>query len=265
LYNVQPQTDFDERFLQEAKNHTSLILNACEDPLYTNDKEFNRDITVQEVEHVIMKCKNGKSAGEDNIPYEVLKCKPVMQALCHFYQLCFDAGKIPEMWNKAIISPIPKSGNNDKRVPLNYRGISLLCCTSKVYSAILNHRMMKYAEENNIIVDEQNGFRSGRSCTDHIYALNSIVRNRMNENKPTFALYIDFQKAFDLVNRDLLLYRLLLYGYDGKIFNSIRAMYTFTQSCIKITNNKNTYHTEWFRTVSGVRQGDTCSTLYQNN
>ena len=142
LYNVQPNMKFDDEFLLAAKNHACLLASVADDPLYDNLKEYNKNIDVQEVNGVIMKSKNRKSPGVDNIPYKVLKCEPIVNALCHFYQLCFDAGKIPEPWNRAIISPIPKNVNDDKRVPLNYRGISLLCCTSKIYSAILNQRMI---------------------------------------------------------------------------------------------------------------------------
>ena len=52
------------------------------------------------------------------------------------------------------------------------------------------------------------GFRSGRSCLDHIYSLTSTVQNRMRTNLPTYCTFVDFQKAFDWVNRDMLLYKM---------------------------------------------------------
>ena len=55
-----------------------------------------------------------------------------------FFQLCFDTGKIPAQQSKAVIVPIPKSGNKDPCMPLNYRGISLLCNTAKLYSSLIN-------------------------------------------------------------------------------------------------------------------------------
>ena len=50
-----------------------------------------------------------------------------------------------------------------------------------------------------MLVDEQNGFLRDRSCTDHVFTLNSIIQNR----KETFVTVIDLQKAFDTVARDL--------------------------------------------------------------
>lgn len=76
-----------------------------------------------------------------------------------------------------------------------------------MFSGILNNRL--YIETNGILVDEQNGFRKHRACIDHIYVLSSVIRARLQENKSCF---VDFKKAFDWVNRDLLKYKLLSIG-----------------------------------------------------
>ena len=77
-----------------------------------------------------------------------------------------------------------------------------------------------------IIVDEQNSFRSDRSCQDHVFSACTVIRDRLSEKKSTFATFIDLQKAFDLVDRDALLYKLLLNKIDGKFYNSVKALYT---------------------------------------
>ena len=83
------------------------------------------------------------------------------------------------MWQKSIIKPIPKGSGKDPYVPLNYRGISLISCVSKVYSSLLNKRIVNFCNIRGIFPDEQNGFRSGRSCEDHIFSLSSIIKNRI--------------------------------------------------------------------------------------
>ena len=60
---------------------------------------------------------------------------------------------------------------------------------------------------------------------------------------------------FDWVDRELLLYTLINYNIDGKVYSAIKAMYTKTMSCIKINN----FLTKWFEVNNGVRQGDTLS------
>ena len=63
------------------------------------------------------------------------------------------------------------------------------------------------------------------------------------------------QKAFDWVDRDLLKYKLLSIGINGKIFNAIDQLYRKTVSCVKL----NQFKTNWFKVNSGVRQGDSLS------
>ena len=91
---------------------------------------------------------------------------------------------------------------------------------------------MTYLESSNTLADEQNGFRSNRSCDDHIFTLNGIIRN----HKTVFAAFIDLQKAFDFVDRDMLLYKLLLNGVDGKIYFALKSICAGSESCVRINN-----------------------------
>jgi hypothetical protein len=106
-----------------------------------------------------------------------------------------------------------------------------------------------------LIVDEQNGFRKKRSCEEHIFTLTSLIKKRINDNMSTFVALIDLEKAFDCIDRTLLLYRLLCNNIDGKVYTIIKRMYTNTTSCLKLNN----IFTDWFEVTCGVRQGDNLS------
>ena len=72
---------------------------------------------------------------------------------------------------------------------------------------------------NDALSDEQNGFRTDRCCQDHIFALTSTIENRMARKEDTIACFIDFKKAFDCVNRDLLWKKLAVrLGYQASFF-----------------------------------------------
>lgn len=162
---------------------------------------------------------------------------------------------IPSVWRKGILNPIPKSSMSDAYNPIQYRGISLLSNVSKVYCSILNKRIMHYCEFLDIYVDEQNGFRAKRSCEDHVYVLNTVIRSQLSRGKSIFVAFVDMEKAFDWVDRGLLLYRLLQYNIDGKMYQAIKNYYSQTESCVKLNN----MYSEWFQINSGVRQGDPLS------
>ena len=119
----------------------------------------------------------------------------------------------------------------------------------KVFSA--------YCDRSNIIVDEQNGFRPGRSCEEYIFTLTTIIRNQFAKSKPLFTSFIDLKKAFDWVDRDLLMYRLLTYGINGNIYNAIKSLYQHTMPSVHL----NEYMSEWFPVTSGVKQGDNLSPI----
>ena len=61
-----------------------------------------------------------------------------------------------------------------------------MSCVAKVYSKILTARLSAYAENNDLLSDEQNGFHSTRSCIDHIFVLSTILINRLSQGKETF-------------------------------------------------------------------------------
>ncbi len=124
-----------------------------------------------------------------------------------------------------------------------------------MYSSLLNSRIRSFLEERNEIVDEQNGFRPNRSCEDHVFTLNSVIRNKLGKNQSVYATFIDLQKAFDWVNRDLLYFRMLASDIDGKMYQSVKSLYNDTHSTARV----NSMYTDWFSVATGVRQGDTLS------
>ena len=149
------------------------------------------------------------------------------------------------------MTPIPKKGK-DPRIPLNNRTISLISTIAKIFSNILNNRIMNYLENNNLLVDEQNGFRRLRSCLDHLFILTTIVLHRRKRNLPTYACYVDFSKVFDGINHDCLWHKLSEFGIQGKLYNIIKTLYKEIQSSVQVAG----YLTDWFSVTSGVRQGD---------
>ena len=131
--------------------------------------------------------------------------------------------------------------------------------------SVLSVRINNYSDIQHIFVEEQHGFRQSRSYIDHIFSITTIVKNYIYDYKHVFCTFIDFKKAFDIINRNLLSYRLLSYNIDGKIFKVIKSLYKNTVSTVKI----NDYITEYFDVLYGVKQGDNLSptpfNLFINN
>ena len=171
-----------------------------------------------------------------------------------FLNLCFISGYNPSDWDFSDIVPIPKK-DKDARDPLQNRCITIVCCVAKIYSSIINRRLQKYLETNNILAEEQNGFRTGRSCIDQIFILCTVLRNRKVEGKETFLCFIDYKKAFDSVDRNLLMFKLYNIGIKGNIYKAISSLYANPRSRIILQD----YNTDYFDCPIGVKQGDCLS------
>lgn len=255
--------NFDEQFYEEVLQfkrniETHMEANNIEDDNNNNNNNvdnLNVPITETEVSRAIQNSKRGSAAGIDKLPYEVFKNDNSTRLLHKLFTKCFTSDLLPEVWSKAVIKPIPKNSTNDPRVPMNYRGISLLPTTSKLFTAVLNARLNTYLTQNDILVDEQNGFRRLRSCADHLFTLCSIIRNRKSRGKPTFACFIDMMKAFDRVDIDCLLSKLLTIGVQGHFYKTVKNLYNKPQSCVLL----NDVMTDWFDVECGVKQGDIMS------
>ena len=247
LYNKSETPFFDNQHLNDIKN----ILSTVGDTFFQEvDCDFlNAPITRDEVKASIYKAKLRKACGNDGIPADVLRNDICIDLLHSLITNAFDLGQVPDEWMKSIINPIYKS--DDPRDPLNYRPISLISVPCKIYTNVLNERLCKWLDYNNIISDFQNGFRKERSCLDHIYTLNNIVKNRKNKKQDTFACFVDYKKAFDSVQRDCLWFKLKYLGLHGKILKAIQSLYESVSCSVKVNKSL----TDWFPVTTGLKQG----------
>ena len=163
---------------------------------------------------------------------------------------------MPTDWCIGIIKPIyKKKGSIDD--PDNYRGITLLSCIGKLFTASINTRLTTYLDEASIIGEEQAGFREGYSTLDHIFALHSLVEFYLTRRKRLYCAFIDYKKAFDLVDRSSLWSKLIACGINGNVLKVIYNMYENAKSCVK----QGQALSDFFSCEVGVRQGENLSPL----
>ena len=104
-------------------------------------------------------------------------------------------------------------------------------------------------------LEAQGGFRKGRSTTDSIFILHSIINSLISQNKKLYCAFLDLRKAFDWVDRNCLWLKLVSIGLSGNMYNIIHNMYESIKSRVK-----NHYKVSAvFSSHIGVRQGDPLS------
>lgn len=134
---------------------------------------------------------------------------------------CIDNGIFPNRWKQALVVPIPK-GRNSKLVS-NIRPISLLPVTGKILEKLMLSRMEAYLLGNDLICEEQSGFRKNFGTFDPISELFSFVNSSFNENKMTLCIYIDMAKAFNCLDCQVLAQKLYNLGFEGTFFDLLKS------------------------------------------
>ncbi|RUS87436.1 hypothetical protein EGW08_004811 [Elysia chlorotica] len=191
----------------------------------------------------------GKAAGPDGIPPEALKAniQTSTEMLHPLLNKIWEQECVPEDWKKGYLVKLPKKG--DLSSCNNWRGIMLLSIPGKVLTRIMLERLKTALDKK--LRKEQEGFRQERSCTDQIATLRIIIEQSLEWQSPLYTVFVDFQKAFDSVDREIIWKLMHYYGIPTKFITIIQTLYE-DATCQVIHDGK---LTEPFNVQTGVRQG----------
>ena len=114
---------------------------------------------------------------------------------------------------------------------------------------------MDWAESYHVYIEAQAGFRAEMGTSDNVFVLHGLITHLLNQDKKLYCAFVDFKKAFDFVNRDIIWYKLIKLGVRGKMLNVIRSMYNSVKSKVKYNNELSSD----FDSYLGVRQGECLS------
>jgi len=176
--------------------------------------------------------------------------------LLQFLDNIYRENRIPNKWRNAVITPIFRKG--DRREPKNYTGISILNTCYKLYSKILNMKLQKYSEV--FMTETQNGFRKERSWMGPTFYLKLLIKKRREFNLKTHLIFIDYEKAFDNIQRQILFNILKSRHIPDTLLQAVVDIYTHNKILIKF-NNKLSKPVEINK---GVRQGCPLSPILFN-
>jgi len=226
------------------------------DPPPSNPDSSAPDL--EELREIIKSLKNNKAPGENGLMAEYWKFvdDSALNLLHKTFQQIWSSSEIPAEWTSALIHPLHKKG--DKKDVNNYRGISLLPVTYKILSKALLNRAEPQLDP--CIGEYQAGFRKARSCAEQIFNLKSIISYFRLRSRDLYVVFIDFQKAYDSIDRSTLFQTLQEFGLDNKTREIIQSTLSNTSSKVKFRKEIS----EPFEIKSGVRQGDGLSPLLFN-
>jgi len=194
---------------------------------------LNDNFTIDEISRTIEQLKNNKSPGLDSIPSEFLKlCKDeLIGVLTDSLNYIIEQRDFPDVWAEGLRTPVFKCGKLD--VSENYRGITVLSVFAKIFETAVNNRLIFVGDAFEETDEFNGGFLKGSRTTDNIFILQGLINKQMFLGKPLFLCMVDFSKAFDLINRHILFYKLTKHGYHGRIIDTLRSLYRKTLFRVK--------------------------------
>lgn len=244
------------------KEHFSAVLNQPDPESEAIIQPADEDLAINieapsedEVRSSIKAMKSGKAGGLDRVTADMLKAdmKYGPKFLTTIFEEIWKTEVTPADWKTGLIIKLPKKG--DLSDCNNWRGITLLSLTSKVFSRIIFLRLLEAIRVT--LRPEQAGFLPGRSCPEHIFALRQIFEQSNEWNTGIYANFIDFEKAFDSIHRDSLWQILRHYGIPKKIVDIIKMLYIDFSAQVICGNEL----TDSFGVETGVKQGCVLSPL----
>ena len=164
---------------------------------------------------IIRELKKKQSSGHDNISNVLLKknLNVFVNPLTYICNLSISTGVVPSAMKLARVIPIFKEGDN--MVLGNNRPISLLTCLSKVLEKLVFTRTCKFLETHELLYQLQFGFRAKHSTTHALLTMINKIASGIDKYEHTVGVFLDFLKAFDTINHDILFYKLSYYGVRG--------------------------------------------------
>ena len=227
--NITNQEEIAENFNKYFSTIASSIL---KDRKYEGNKTF-RDflnspnaqslafspVTEAEVINIIYKFKQNKASGPYSVQIQILHCTHdiLCGPLSKIINMSFTTGIHPN--NLKISETIPVFKKGSRLSISNYRPISLLSNLNKIFEKVIFNRVYDFLENHKILYEHQYGFRKQHSTTHALINITEKIRGALDNKLMAFGIFIDFQKAFDTVNHNILIRKLDHYGIRGCVNN----------------------------------------------
>ncbi|MEW8544961.1 MAG: reverse transcriptase family protein, partial [Candidatus Thiodiazotropha sp.] len=179
-----------------------------------------------------------KATGMDNIGPRLIKlAAPIIAGditfICNY---SISNSSFPDKWKEAKVSPLHKNGPHDEIN--NYRPISILPILSKVLEQHVSDSLTSYLNENNLLHQTQSGFRSHHSCETALTHMVDSWLSAIDSGKMVGVTLVDFKKAFDLVDHDILLTKLEIYGIRNETLLWFKSYLMQRQQQVTVNNGK---------------------------
>ena len=269
--NIPPisvEGTFISNFKEKAKIFNKYFAEQCQ-PLenssvlpghidYQTDNRIGTvKIDINDIVEVIKKLNPKKAHGVDDISIAILKMCPqeIAIPLKMIFEKAIDTGNYPQLWKEANVQPIHKK--NSRQLVENYRPISLLCISGKIFEKLIFDSMYTFLNSNSLISKNQSGFRPGDSAINQLLSITTEIYEAFENYDEVRAVFLDISKAFDKVWHRGLIHKLKKCGINEKLIVLLENYLTNRIQRVVLNGQAS----DWEKINSGVPQGSVLGPL----
>ena len=223
-----------------------------------NGSTFELDpINGQDIRGIIKEFSQFKSSGLDNLSsaFVMTAISILVEKFTHLYNIIIETGIFPDAWKVATITPIPKV--SIPKTCNELRPISILPLPGRIIEKYINNKIQDFLESTNYLHQHQYGFRKNKSTTQAVATLMDRLLEGMDRGEYSITIYLDFKKAFDTVDHNILIWKLKRAGIGNStcklLANYLKGRKQLTKIGKKISDKA--------EVKTGVPQGSTLGPL----
>lgn len=213
------------------------------------------EVLEPELLSIVRTMKNKNSSGHDEIPITVIKhhIDSIIKPLSYIINNVFKAGIFPDDLKKSLVKPYFKKGNSEDFS--NYRPISLITSFAKIIEKILANRLVKFLQKFEALSGNQHGFIKKKSTETAVFEFTQEVLHSLENGEIPAGLFVDFSRAFDCVQHDILLAKLERYGIRGLAFKLLKNYLENRKQLVVLDHKDAQFISSEKSVLMGVPQG----------
>ena len=198
---------------------------------------FN-EIGPSEILSVISKLETKKAKGFDLISARTIKENylTLVPVLVELLNQTIRTSVFPDRLKIARVKPLFKKGCRTNMS--NYRPISILSIISKIFEKILCQQIREHLELHDLLINNQYGFRPSKNTSLAINEFLELIYKKLDSSSEAQAIFLDFSKAFDTINHQILLGKLRFYNFSDSAIDLIQSYLSNRKQFVKINSSE---------------------------
>ena len=257
-----------EKIVTTNQKSRSNTLDKLREFCFSRNIQGKLDIPLMSVTDVYNALKHLKQSGTrdlDGLDNKILRlAAPIITtSLTYVFNLYITKSTFPNAFKIAKVIPLYKSGDSSN--PSNYRPISIVSVLAKPLEKHINKHLLLHLDKYNLLHPSQSGFRKKHSCQTALTSLVEQWLSNINNDEFNGVIFVDFKKAFDVTDHNLLLRKLALYGMSDCVMDLLSSYISNRQQCVSVHAHTSSLSTMMHGIPEGSVLGPILFSLYIND